>query len=138
MLKVRLVSQSMAVLIIVVGLLQSRHIQADENITFTIIDAGYQLPDVVIPVISIHADGSLSMPGGKLDDDALKNLLKRTRNVKGKQFCLVRLLSSEEKDVSIHLLGETLQRIRLLSDSKTPTVIYVYLRELPTREDKPR
>jgi hypothetical protein len=60
-----------------------------------------------------------------------QNLLKKTKRVDDKTACLLRLISSEEHDVSMHLLGKVLQRLRSLADPAVPTTIYVCLRQLP-------
>ena len=113
--------------------------RAEENITFKIVDNGFQYPSVVISVVSIHSDGTLTaLDGAKLNKDGLQTLLTRTKRVDGKEMCLIRLLSSEEKEVSIELLGKVLHRMRSLANPRIPTVVYVCLRELPAVPEKDR
>src|SRR5262249_35161746 len=101
------------------------------------VDSGYEYPKAVIPIVSIKSDGSLlSIDGSKIDDKLLRQLLRRTRTVDKKEMCLLRLQSSTEKEVSMHTLGTVLQRVRSLADPKIPTVVYIYLRELPSEDEK--
>ena len=111
-------------------------------ITLKIVDGEYQYPEVVISIVSIQPDGSLTaLDGRELNDIALEKLLRRPRIISGKELCLLRLQSSREKDVSMQTLGKALRRVRSLASLEVPTVIYVYLRELPpleTSEDLPK
>src|SRR6516225_1604499 len=71
-------------------------------ITLKIVDGAYRYPEVVIPIVSIQPDGSLTdFDGRELNDIALEKLLRRAKIISGKELCLVRLQSSREKDVSM-------------------------------------
>jgi hypothetical protein len=99
------------------------------SITITIVDGGYQYPDVVIPIVTMHEDGSLnSLDGKELNNSDLEKLLRRAKTVAGKETCLIRLHS--DKEVSMQTLGKGLRRIQSLKSLELPTVIYVYSREL--------
>ena len=110
---------------------------AESNLKMVIVDAGYDYPEVTIPILSIHSDESVSITeGGTLNDKQLAEVVGRRKLVDGKQMCLVRVQSSTEKEVSMQVLGKVLQRMRSLADPGVPTVFYVYLRELPYIEEK--
>jgi hypothetical protein len=105
------------------------------DIKLVVVDGGYKYPPVPIFAIGIDVDGSLRpMEGGdRLSDKDLRKLLAMTRKVGNKQVCLLRIHCGEEKVVSVKTLGQVLERLRGLCKPDTPTIIYLYLRELRAR-----
>jgi hypothetical protein len=102
------------------------------DVKLIIVDGGYEYPKVPIFAIGIDVDGSLGpMEGGDpLSDKDLRKLLKWTWKIDNKQVCLLRIHCGIEEVVSVKTLGEVLERLRSLSEPDTPTIIYLYLREL--------
>ncbi len=106
--------------------------QAASKVSFIIVDSGFEYPKTVIPIVSILPDGSLTRLEGqhKLTDRNLRQLLRRTRFIRNKKTCLVRLHTSSEKELTMFILGRVLQRLRSLADPDIITTIYIYFREL--------
>jgi hypothetical protein len=90
-------------------------------------------------LFTLHPSGrvsSLGAGGLEYSDERLREFLKRALKGDPATPFRFRLAVEKEKEVSVQLLGKTLQRFRDCADPKASIVIYLILHDVVPHKDK--
>jgi hypothetical protein len=101
--------------------------------------AGSEYPDAeaLLVEFTLHPGGRLSSHGTlEYTDEKLREFLKEGSGRDRTKPLRFRLHIEKEKDVSVQLLGKTLQRFRNCADPKGSYVIYLVLTDIVPVEQK--
>src|SRR5262245_22836952 len=83
-------------------------IKASQKVEILVVDAGYDYPKVRFPTLVIESNGVYTRDGKEITDRELTTILRSTKTVGNTTSAYVRILSSQEGNVSIQTLGKSL------------------------------